>query len=522
MDIPSIIRKSCRTYRDNVLVTCEGRNQTYGQMWRRACRLANALLGLGLVPGDRVAMLADNQVEFFEQSVALAIAGLVRCPMYALNTAPTHAHMLELVGAKACIVQDKYAADLAAVRHQAPSVAHLIVSGSFAAAGLIDYEALIAAAPDTDPDIVVNPADNHIIRFSAGTTGRPKGILQSGAGWLAMGNEFFLAGPRVEEGDTYLAASPLSHAAGLTVWAQLAAGARYLLMPSFDPARFLELIERERVTTTMVVPTMVQMLAAVPGAKERDLSSLKAVNYGAAPISERSLKAGIELWGNIMFQFYGQSEVMPATVLAPRYHRPEGTERERGWLRSAGPPTANTVVTVRDENDNLLGPGQTGEICVRTPGQMRGLWGDPEATAVRLAPDGSVRTRDMGYLDEDGFLYLVDRKEDMIISGGYNIWPLEVENALAAHPDVQEVAVVGVPDDKWGETVFAVVVLSDGSAETEASLIEFARERVGSVKRPRRIEIADEPLPKSVVGKLLRRQVREKYWTGEGHGIHGA
>jgi acyl-CoA synthetase (AMP-forming)/AMP-acid ligase II len=153
---------------------------------------------------------------------------------------------------------------------------------------------------------------------------------------------------------------------------------------------------------------------------------------------------------------------------------------------------------------------------------MSALWGDPEATAARLTADGSVRTRDMGYLDEDGFLYLVDRKEDMIISGGYNIWPLEIENALAAHPDVQEVAVVGVPDDKWGETVFAVVVLTEGSMATEQTLIDFAKEKVGSVKRPRRVEIANEPLPKSVVGKLLRRQVRDKYWTGQNHGIHGA
>jgi acyl-CoA synthetase (AMP-forming)/AMP-acid ligase II len=468
-------------------------------------------------------MLADNQVEFFEQSVAIAIAGLVRCPMYALNTAPTHAHMLDLVGAKAIIVQDKYAAEVAGVRHQVPTLAHVIVSGTRpTGADRLDYEALIADAPSTDPDVAVDPADNHIIRFSAGTTGRPKGILHTGAAWLAMGNEFFLAGPRVAEGDTYLAAAPLSHAAGLTIWSQIAAGARYLLMPAFDPARFLELIETERVTTTMVVPTMVQMLAAVPGAKERDLSSLKAVNYGAAPISERSLRTGIELWGNIMFQFYGQSEVMPATCLAPSYHRPDGTERERRWLTSAGRPTTNTIVTIRDDNDNPLGPGQTGEICVRTPGQMSALWGDPEATAARLTADGSVRTRDMGYLDEDGFLYLVDRKEDMIISGGYNIWPLEIENALAAHPDVQEVAVVGVPDDKWGETVFAVVVLTEGSMATEQTLIDFAKEKVGSVKRPRRVEIANEPLPKSVVGKLLRRQVRDKYWTGQNHGIHGA
>ena len=523
MDIPSILRKSCQMHAGNIAVTFEGRSQTYAQLWERACRLANALSGLGLSPGDRVAVLADNQLECLEQAAGLTLAGLVRCPMYVLNTASTHAHMLGSVGAHACIVQDKYAADLASVRDQVPGLKHLIVVGDHAVApDLAGYEALIASAPADDPRVAVGPDDDHIIRFSAGTTGRPKGILHSVAGWLAMGNEFALAGPGIEEGDAYLVASPMSHAAGLMIWPMLASGARYVIMPSFDPARFLELIERERCTMTMVVPTMVQMLARVPEAKTRDLSSLKSVSYGAAPITERTLKAGLELWGNIMYQFYGQSEALPATVLTPRYHLPGGTERERRYLRSAGRPTLNTVVTIRDDSGDVLGTGETGEICIETPGAMKGIWGDPEATAARLTPDGAVRTRDMGYLDSSGFLYLVDRKEDMIISGGYNIWPLEIENALAAHPDVQEAAAVGVPHDKWGEAVFAVVVLETGSAVTGDDLIAWARERLGPVKKPRRIEISDEPLPKSVVGKVLRRQVREKFWVGQDRGIHGA
>ena len=523
MDIPSILRKSCQMYAGNIAVTFEGRRQSYAQLWERACRLANALSGLGLSPGDRVAILADNQLECLEQAAGLALAGLVRCPMYVLNTASTHAHMLENVGARACIVQDKYAADLAGLRDQVPGLKHLIVVGDDAAGpDLLGYEALIAAAAAGDPGVALSPDDDHIIRFSAGTTGRPKGILHSGAGWLAMGNEFALAGPGIEESDAYLVASPMSHAAGLMIWPMLASGARYVITPGFDPARFLDLIERERCTMTMVVPTMIQMLARVPEARTRDLSSLKSVSYGAAPITERTLKAGLELWGNIMYQFYGQSEALPGTVLTPRYHLPGGSERERRYLASAGRPTLNTVITIRDDDDNVLRTGDTGEICIRTPGAMKGIWADAGATAARLTRDGAVRTRDMGYLDEDGFLYIVDRKEDMIISGGYNIWPLEIENALAAHPDVQEVAAVGVPDGTWGESVFAVVVLEPGSTMTESDLIEWARAKVGPVKKPRRIEISAEPLPKSVAGKLLRRQVRDKFWTGQDRGIHGA
>jgi acyl-CoA synthetase (AMP-forming)/AMP-acid ligase II len=330
---------------------------------------------------------------------------------------------------------------------------------------------------------------------------------------MAMGNEFAMSYPRLEETDAFLVASPMSHAAGLLIWPMLAAGARYVVMPAFDPAGFLELIERERCTLTLVVPTMIQMLAAVPEAKSRDLSSLRMVMYGAAPITEKALRAGLDLWGNVMYQTYGQSEALPGTTLTPAYHRTGGTERDRQILTSAGRPSPNVAITIIDEDDHVLPTGQVGEICIDTPGAMKGIWGDPEATAARFTADGSVRTRDMGYLDDDGFLHIVDRKEDMIISGGYNVWPLEVENALSQHPDVQEVAVVGVPDEKWGEAVFAVVVLRDGARVTEDELMAFARDKVGAVKRPKQLLISRDPLPKSVVGKLLRRQVRESYWS---------
>jgi acyl-CoA synthetase (AMP-forming)/AMP-acid ligase II len=514
MDFASILAKSVLMYRDNVAVTFEGRRQTYAELGDRACRLANGLADLGLRPGDRVAVLADNQLETLEQAVAIAIGGFVRAPMYTMNTASTHAHMLNVVGASAVIAQGRYSADIENIRDQVPSLKHVVViEPDGAVSGAAQYEELLAHASAELPTVSLPPDADHIIRFSAGTTGLPKGIVHSVEGWQAMGNEFALTLPRLQESDAYLVASPLSHAAGLMIWPSLQSGSQYVVMRAFDPERFLELIEQERCTWTMVVPTMVQMLASMPGAKERDLSSLKVVTYGAAPISERTLLAGIELWGNIMYQVYGQSEALPATVLTPAYHGSDGSERSRRILGSAGRPTPNVLVTIRDELSEQVSVGETGEICIQSPGVMKGIWGDPEATEARFTPDGAVRTKDMGYLDEEGFLHLVDRKEDMIISGGFNVWPLEVENALAAHPDVQEVAVVGVPDEKWGEAVFAVVTVREGSAVTEESLIAFAREKVGPVKRPKQLVIASDPLPKSVVGKLLRRQVRETYWT---------
>jgi acyl-CoA synthetase (AMP-forming)/AMP-acid ligase II len=372
------------------------------------------------------------------------------------------------------------------------------------------------------PTVVVGPDADHIIRFSAGTTGRPKGILHTVAGWWAMGEEFLLALPRLDEDDAYLVASPLSHGSGLLVWPFFVHGARYVVQSRFDPAAFLDTIERERVTLINTVPTMLQVLAATPGVKERDLSSLKAVFYATAPTSERTILACREIWGNIMYQLYGQSEVLPATILRPRHHVTDGTERQRSWIRSAGRPTLNSVVTVRDDEDTILGPGEIGEVCVQNPGAMKGLWNDPEANHARFTPDGAIRTRDMGYLDKDGFLFLVDRKEDLIISGGFNVWPLEVEDALKGHPAVADAAVVGVPDERWGEAVLAVVVLADGHSSSGDELIAHARQALGSVKAPKRIEFRPDPLPRNVVGKLLRREVRAAYWTGHDTGIHGA
>ena len=514
MSFAGLLRQSCRNYRHGVAVTCAGRDQTYVELWERSCRVANAMLSLGLVPGDRVAVLADNQLEFVEQATGLALAGLVRTPMYVMNAPSVHAYMLNLVGARVIFVQDKYAHDVVGIRDEVPSLDHVIVVGDPARVpDVLSYTALLDAAGTDDPLVSVSDDDDHIIRFSAGTTGKPKGILHSQRGWLAMGNEFALSLPRIEEGDAWLVASPLSHAAGLSMWNVLVHGARWVILSGFDPTEYLDAIERERCAYAATVPTMVHMLTEVPGAHDRDLSSLKAVTYGASPITERALRAGLGLWGNLMYQFYGQSEVLPGTVLAPRHHIPDGTERERGYLRSAGRPTPNSVVTIRDDEGNVLPVGEVGEICIDTPGAMKAIWNDTEASAARFTDDGAVRTRDMGYLDEDGFVFLVDRKEDLIISGGYNIWPLEVEQAIAAHPSVREVAVVGVPDEKWGESIFAAVTLDDGAQVSEQELIEWARAKVGSVKKPRFVHIADEPLPKSPVGKLLRRQVREKYWN---------
>ena len=520
MEFGGILRKSARFYSDNVAVTCEGQSLTFAELYERSCRLANGLRALGLEKGDRVATLEDNNIESLVEICAFALAGLVRCPMYTQNTGDVHVYMLNLVGAKALMAQEKYVKDVADLLSTATTVEHVVVNGA-GGDGMLAYDDVVGS-PSEDPNVLVRQDDNHIIRFSAGTTGRPKGILHTVRGWRDMGSEFALVLPRTEPDDAYLCAAPLSHAAGLFVWPFISQGARHVLMPAFDPGRFLELVETERCTLTLLVPTMIQIVANHPDAKKRDVSSLKAVFYGAAPIAERTLEEAQALWGNIMYQLYGQSESLPVCVLDPRYHSVGGTAEERRLLRSCGRPTPNTLVKLVDDDGNEVPQGELGEICTLSPGNMQEIWADPEATAERTTPDGYVRSRDVGSMDDSGFIFLADRKEDLIISGGFNIWPAEVENALCSHPAVMEAAVVGVPDEKWGETVMAVVVLRDGQQATADELVDWCREKVGSTKKPTRVEFSAEPLPKSGVGKLLRRTVREAYWTAEDRGISGA
>ena len=519
MSFADILRKAGTLYKKRIAVVYRDRRLTYADLFERSCRLANALTDQGVRPGDRVATLADNLLTSCEEITGLALGGFVRSPMYTQNPVDAHLYMINLTGARALIVQDSYWQELAPYIHEVPTVTTILVHGDGGGRAL-EYERTIEQASSKDPHVSVSPQDVHIVRFSAGTTGRPKGICHTVDGWLAMGNEYSLGLPPLQALDRQLVAGPMSHASGLLVWPMVANGACQVIMPEFDAAEFLDLVESQRCTRTILIPTMIRMLVDHPEVTRRDLSSLVAIYYGAAPIAVKTLQDARSVWGNIMYQLYGQSECLPISVLSPVYHRPDGTDRERAWLRSAGRPFPNVMVSIVDDDGNELPVGEVGEIVALSPGGMKEIWGDPQATRERFTPDHWIRTRDIGYLDEDGFLYIADRKEDMIISGGFNIWPAEVENSLYSHPAVQEACVVGVPHEKWGETPKAVVVLREGARATESELIDWCRKQVGSVKKPTSVDFSDKPLPKSPVGKMLRRLVKEEYWKGHQRAVH--
>ena len=514
MDFNTLLSKSASQFADKVAVWCDGREQTYTELYERGSRLANALTDIGLNKGDRVALLSSNAFETVELIAGCALGGFVRAGLYAHETGEVNAYLLDLVDARALIVHADLYNTIAPQLAGLEKLEQVLVFGGAVPEGAASYQEALAAASALAPVVETRPDDVHVIRFSAGTTGRPKGIVHTVERWLANDDEYRWVTPQIDERDGYLAAGQLTHAASLWLWPILQVGGRIIVMPSFEPGRALELIEQQRATCTLIVPTMISALLAHPDIDTRDLSSMRCLNYAASPIAERTLERALDKFGPVLYQLYAQSECITVTMLQPHQH----TDK---YLRSVGRATPNTVITIVDADGNTLPTGEVGEIAVSAPGQMNELWKNPEANAERHLPDGRLLTRDMGYLDEDGFLFLADRKEDMIISGGYNIWPAELENAVASHEAVREVCVVGVPHEKWGETPRAFVVLEPGVEVTEEELIEVTRAAVGSVKKITSVEFVST-LPKSGVGKILRREVKKAYSEGQDRAVGGA
>jgi acyl-CoA synthetase (AMP-forming)/AMP-acid ligase II len=521
--IAELVRRSCSEHGPKPAIIQGSVKRTYAQLWDRSVRLANLLRDLGIRPGDRVATLAPNSVTTLEEMTGLAVGGYVRTALHPMNTGSAHRYMLENAAARVLIVDPelsvRYADDIAAA-----GLDHVIVHGD----GPGGYEQLLAASSAEDHLDPVGPDDVLHLAYSSGSSGRPKASVHTHGSWMHVTTDHATMLPRLTANDVYLAAAPLTHAASTVLYALLARGSRIVAMNPFDPATALELIEQERVTLTVMVPTMIQALVEHPDVARRDLGSLRALLYAGAPISVRTARTAQQVFGDVLFQTYGQSECLPGTCLTPEDHAAaarDGAEAaDEALLTSAGRPCLNTSIAIVDIDGRPVAPFERGEILLRTDGRMRHVHGDPETTAARITDDGFVRTRDIGYLDDRGYLFVVDRKDDMIVSGGFNIWPAEVEKALAAHPAVAEAAVVGVAHPRWGETPHAVVVLRSGATATAEELIAFCREQIGGMKKPTSLVLRTEPLPRNGVGKLQRRTVADEYWpaAADERRVHGA
>jgi long-chain acyl-CoA synthetase len=504
------LHRSAALFPERIATVFGARRRTWREIEERVARLAAGLVSLGVAPGDRVGMLALNSDRYVEMYLAIAWAGAVAVPANTRWALPEHVYGIEDSGTGVLFADTAFAAMAGEIAAQTPLRALIHADDGESPAGMTSYEALIV---DNDrlPDRCGRDHDLAAIFYTGGTTGRSKGVMLSHhsliVAYLMTMTTMGIAGRQV-----YLHSPPMFHLAdaGLVFGITLTGGT-HVIIPYFTPQAVIDAVAAEGVTDVVLVPTMIGMLRDHIVAHGGDLSSIRNLSYGASAISESLLRHTIDLLPNAAIrQCYGQTETSStAVVLAAEHHKPAPQGESR--LRSAGQAMVGARMRIADENLADVPIGQVGEVLLRTPGAMLGYWNQPDLTALTLV-DGWVRTGDAGYLDENGFLYLVDRVKDMIVSGGENVYSAEVENALAGHPAIRECAVIGVPDDRWGERVHAIVCLYPDRSVAADEIIAHCKSLIATYKCPRSVEFRREPLPLSGAGKVLKTVLREPHW----------
>ncbi len=467
-------------------------------------------------PGDRVAFLDRNGLAYFDVLFGGALMGAVNVAVNWRLAAVEMEAIIEDSGARILFVHPDYVPALAQMPGGVPAIGRIIVL-SDTTAGCVDARAVsfaewIAGCEATDPGHVGRPDDVSLQLYTSGTTGLPKGVMLTNANLstaISEAGETF----HIVDDTVSLVAMPLFHIGG-SGWAlcAMSRGGRSVILRDVDPTLLLSLIAEERITEMFVVPAVLMVLLATPTLATTDLSSLRFIFYGASPISEDVLVRCMAAFGCGFVQVYGMTETTGAiSALAAADHDPDGPRR--GLLRSAGKPHPSVELRIVDPDSAAdCPPGNVGEVWTRSPYNMAGYWGKPEETAATVDADGWLRTGDAGFFDTEGYLYLHDRMKDMIVSGGENIYPAEVENVLLSHASIADAAVIGVPDEKWGETVKAIVVLAPGTELNASAIISHCREQLAHYKCPTSVD-AIEALPRNPSGKILKRELRATYWS---------
>lgn len=490
--------------------------RTWSETSKRVERLAGGLASLDLCEGDRVAVLSLNSARVFETYFSIFWLGAVCVP---LNTRWSFEELVYGLADSTpviLLVDESFAGIAPDLKARCPSVRHIVLmtpesthDGDF-----VHYEKLLGASEPVEPVVVAGEA-LAVICYTGGTTGRSKGVMISHLGLWASAVSFSndLRGFGCERVVT-LSVLPLFHMGGVHPMLSTVLGRGCnVFLHSFDPRSVLSLIQREKITYMLLVPTMLRMVLDQPDIATFELSSLKMMGYGAAPISQAMVEETMAMFPGLqLHQGYGQTELSPyISVLLPENHVVEGPDS--GKLRSVGRCGSCSEAIIADSSGRELPRGQAGELLIRGPNTMLGYWRKPDETAATLV-NGWVRTGDAAYMDKDGFIFLIDRIKDMIISGGENIYSSEVENALASHPAVATGVAIGVPDQKWGEAVHAIVVLREGQNATAQEIMAHCRSLIAGYKCPRSVEFRIEPLPLSGAGKILKRELRKPYWEG--------
>jgi acyl-CoA synthetase (AMP-forming)/AMP-acid ligase II len=513
MYLTQALHRAVQQHPDRIASIFGTRQRSFAEFADRVARLAGALQRLGMKPGDRVAMLAMNSDRYLEYQMAVPWAGGVLNPCNVRWSVAEIAYSLNDSGSSILIVDDNFLPLIAQLRTDTPVLREVIHCGDGAApSGAHSYEGLIAAASPV-PDAVRRGDDLAGIFYTGGTTGFPKGVMLSHTNMMSSGLAMRADGLAQPDG-VYLHAAPMFHLADMGVamphWIE---GNTHAIVAAFNPETVLDVMARDRVTHVLLVPTMVQMLVDHPAMQQpRDLSALHTIAYGASPMSEAVVDRAMRALPGVGFiQAYGMTELSPLATLNPAwYHTAEG--RKAGKLRSAGRASHCTEVKIVDAEGHEVPRGTVGEVIVRGPNVMQGYWNKAEQTAVALK-NGWMHTGDGAYMDDDGFIFIADRLKDMIISGGENIYSAEVENALAQHPAVAACAVIGIPNDQWGESVHAVVVLKPDVKPEASELIDHCKALIAGYKCPRSVEFV-AALPLSGAGKVLKTTLREPFWKG--------
>ena len=519
MNIGSLISRFGKCYGDKTAIVFGDKRFTYAEMTDRINRISNSLLELGVKEDDRVALVCGNCPQFMEVYFARRQLGLVEVNIDLRLSAEEWVRQINECEVNTIFIAEEQITKLSLIRSELERVKNFIAfSGK--PSDMVDYETLISSGSSKQLEIDLDENKLCKIIFTGGTTGRPKGVEISRRAELAMlRNVIIDLVPDLHFDDVFVGLQPMYHAVHSFFFPCWRKGATQVVVPDFHPEPVFDVIEKEKITIIKTVPTVLIRLISHPDVGKRNLKSIRTICYGASPMSVDKLKKAISIFGSVFIQNYGQVEApMTICTLSKKDHVVEGDPKKVARLASVGQPYSWVEVKIVDEAGKEVVLGETGELIVRSEHQMTRYLNRPEETDETLK-NGWIYTGDIARMDDEGYIFLVDRKNDMIITGGLNVFPGEIEQILYRHPEVVEASVFSIPDDRWGESIIAAVALKPGSKVTQEKMIDFCKQHLAHFKVPQKVTFHDS-LPKSSAGKILRRELRAPYWKGYERAIH--